>query len=90
MCKKLCFLISVVFMLGMVSSAAAADPDLVAQYNFENNVQDSTANAYHGTVIGTAVYVDSNRPGGGKGFSFDGASYISLPTGTVTWADDVM
>ena len=35
---------------------ATDDPSLVAQYAFENNVNDNTSNNNHGTVVGTTSY----------------------------------
>ena len=52
MCKKACFLACSAFVLWLISSASAA---LVARYNFEGNVQDSSGSGFHGTVIDGAI-----------------------------------
>lgn len=58
--------------------------NLIAHYDFEDNVNDSSSNAYHGTVNGTASYVTGSGRGGNKAFSFDGGTYIDLPSATVS------
>ena len=52
--------------------------DLIAQYKFENNTSDNSGNNYHGTVHGTAGYVNGPATLGGKAFSFNGSTNISV------------
>jgi len=80
MYKKLLSLIVVLLLAGSVSAA------LVAQYEFEQNADDSTANAYDGTVTGTATYVAG--PVDGNAISLDGSTWIDVPAGTVTGLTD--
>jgi len=54
---------------------------LVANFALENNAEDSSGNAHHGTVVGGPVYVDG--PAGlGMALEFDGtgAQYVDLGT----------
>jgi len=80
MLKKL---ISLLVILVLAGSASAG---LVAQYDFESDVTDSTANHYDGTATGTVGYVAGLD--GGNAASFDGSNYVSLPTGTLSGLSD--
>ncbi|MCK4293455.1 MAG: hypothetical protein KAY65_09680 [Planctomycetes bacterium] len=76
----------------------APDPaGLKAWYQFENNANDSSPNANHGTENGFPLYV-AGRPGYGQAISLDGTDdYVSLPIGSqiaslgscsfVSWVD---
>ncbi len=57
--------------------------DLVAQYNFENNLNDASGNGYDGTSPWALVYTDA--PGDyGEAISFGGeGDYVELPIGSV-------
>jgi len=67
-CKKLCFLISLVLVLGLVNNASA---DLVAAYTFEGNADDCSGEGHHGTVHGSASY-SSDAVFGSQSISFTG------------------
>ncbi len=58
MCRKLIYLVSFVFVLGLVLTVAAegADPSLVAWYRFDGNALDSSGNDLHGTEMGNPTY----------------------------------
>jgi hypothetical protein len=74
MCKKLFYPISLVLVLGMVSSASA---DLVAHWKFDegsgDTAFDSSGNEYHATLVDNPVWVPGrlggaiNLEGGGYG-----------------------
>jgi len=59
--------------------AAAPEPvdpgtdGLVAQYSFENDVNDSSGNGLNGTIVGNATFAQGKV---GTAMEFDGASYI--------------
>ncbi|MBN1359741.1 MAG: discoidin domain-containing protein [Sedimentisphaerales bacterium] len=57
--------------------------DLVAQYDFENNLNDATGNGYDGTSPWALVYTDA--PGSyGQAISFAGeGDYVELPVGSL-------
>lgn len=93
MCRKLIFLISFVFVLGLATTAAeAADPSLVAYWNFDEGsgttAYDSSNNGYDGTLVGGVTWVEGRF---GGGIELDGSSgYVSVPdftltTGTITF-----
>jgi len=58
MCRKLTFLASFVFVLGlfMACPADAGDPNLVVWFEFEGNADDSSGNARHGSPHGALAY----------------------------------
>jgi len=58
MCRKMIYLFSFVFVLGLVLTSAAegADPSLVAWYRFDGNALDSSGNELHGTEMGNPTY----------------------------------
>jgi hypothetical protein len=83
MCRKL---LLVLMVLGCVGSVQAA---LVHEWEFDNNVSDTSGSGNHGTVTGTTSYVspvDDWNGGTGKAFGFDEATKIedlnptNLPT----------
>lgn len=69
-------LLSMVLVLALTGPASAAT--LVAEYQFENNVADSTANANNGTVRGAAISYVAGRFGSAA--HFGGATAISVPS----------
>jgi xanthosine utilization system XapX-like protein len=73
MCRKLLILLMV---LGFVGSVQAA---LVHEWEFDNNVSDTSGSGNTGTVTGTAAYadpVDDWNGGTGKSFAFNGSTYV--------------
>jgi hypothetical protein len=54
---------------------------LVASYSFENNVDDSSGNGHHGTILGTPTYVDGPA-GKGKALLFPGTPGSAVDLGT--------
>jgi hypothetical protein len=63
-------------------------PGLQLLYPFENQANDYSGNARHGTVNGSGVY--ATRPNGGRCLYFDGTGdYVETPSfglsGTVVW-----
>ena len=64
MCKKLIFLVSLVFMLSSAwtSSAGAADPGLVGWWKFDEGsgtvAADSSGNGMDGTLVSDPVWRD--------------------------------
>jgi len=54
---------------------------LVAYYALENNAEDSSANGYHGRVVGSPIYI-AGPPGCGMAMQFSGAvgQYVDLGT----------
>ena len=73
MCRKLLLLLLV---LGFVGSVQAA---LVHEWEFDNNVSDTSGSGNHGTVTGTTSYVspvDDWNGGTGKAFHLDEATHV--------------
>jgi hypothetical protein len=64
-----------------------ASPNCHLLYPFENQANDYSGNARHGTVTGSGVY--ATRPNGGRCLYFDGDDYVKTPSfglsGTVLW-----
>jgi hypothetical protein len=63
-------------------------PNLQLLYPFENQANDYSGNARHGTVNGSGVY--ATKPNGGRCLYFDGTGdYVNTPafglSGTVVW-----
>ena len=63
-------------------------PNTQLHYPFENQANDYSGNARHGTVNGSGVY--ATRPNGGRCLYFDGVGdYVATPSfglsGTVVW-----
>jgi len=56
-------------LLGLCAEASAAEPNLVSWWKFDDNVNDSSGNGYHGTIIGAPIYVDGKV---GQALDFDG------------------
>jgi len=54
---------------------------LVASYSLENNVEDSSGNGHHGTILGTPTYVDGPA-GKGKAMLFPGTPGNAVNLGT--------
>ncbi len=54
---------------------------LVASYSLENNVEDSSGNGHHGTILGTPTYVDGPA-GKGKALLFPGTPGNAVNLGT--------
>lgn len=54
------------------------DNSCIAYYKFENNVDDSSGNNYHGTWSGTAIYEQNGLHG--RCVKLDGNSYIDFST----------
>jgi len=87
MYRKAYLLVSFVLVFGLLSGAQAS---LVVEWEFDNsNTNDTSGQGNHGTVTGTATYVDGVdywKTSTGKAFSFDGSTKIedlsapSLPT----------
>ena len=58
-------------------SAPSIDPDLVAWFEFQNDVTDSTDNGNNGTINGNPSYVTGHI---GNGMDFDGSDdYVGFP-----------
>ena len=59
MCKRFVYLISLVFLVALVSAgpAVAADPSLQLWLRLDGNADDSSNYARHGTENGTIAYV---------------------------------
>ena len=75
MCRKLTYLVCLVFALGLVMPGAA-DAALNAWWEMSDNADDSTANNNDGTVNGGASYVTGYA---GKALSFDGTDdYVDV------------
>ena len=73
MCRKLLLLVLV---LGFVGSVQAA---LVHEWDFDSNVTDGSGSGNHGTLTGTATYVDpvdAWNGGTGKALSLNGATKV--------------
>ena len=77
MCRKLLLLIMV---LGFVGSVQAA---LVHEWNFNDNLSDTSGSGNHGTLTGTASYVspvDDWNGGTGKALYLNGSTRVDDPT----------
>jgi hypothetical protein len=62
--------------------------NLVAYYDFENDVQDNSGHSRHGTAMNGPTYV-SGPAGYGRAMKFDGANdYVQLPIGPAIAAMD--
>jgi hypothetical protein len=67
MCKKMIFLITVALAMGLVAERAAADPDLLAHWMFDNPGDpghDDSGNGRDFTVHGAAAYTASGKING--------------------------
>ena len=73
MCRILIMLASFVLVLGLLPVARAADPSLIAWYQFEDNTNDSSNYANHATAYGGPLWVDS-LAGRGRAIEFDGGN----------------
>ena len=69
MYRKISFLICLVLAVGIVGSAWAVPPNVVHEWKFENNLNDTSGSGNHGTVDGNPVYVTGVS---GKALQFDG------------------
>src|SRR3989344_7158871 len=59
-----------------VTGRVVAENSLVAQYKFENNLDDSSGNGNNGAISsGSANYVDGKA---GKAISFTGSNYVTI------------
>jgi len=82
MCRKLVFLISFVFVLGLATTVAeAADPDLIAWWTCDegagNVVGDASGNGHDGTFVeGDPAWVDGIR---GSAVQLTGPTLIEIP-----------
>ena len=79
MCKKLIYLLSLVFVLSMVltGSADAADPNLLLWLEFEGDANDSSNYGRHGLVTGSLTYGTGVI---GQAADLDGsANYVTIP-----------
>ncbi len=62
--KKLFLFICLLWPLGMISESPASEPDLVAQWNFDDGTaNDSSGNGYHGTMMGGALVISDPERG---------------------------
>jgi hypothetical protein len=52
--------------------------NLIAYYTFENNVQDSSGNGYHGAIVGDPLYVKSVTTDYSKALEFDDDDCVDL------------
>jgi len=59
--KRLVFMLAVCLVLPMVAGAA-----LVAHYEFEGDLSDSTGNGWDGSAVGTIGYASSSKAGGNQ------------------------
>ncbi|MHC4500425.1 MAG: LamG-like jellyroll fold domain-containing protein, partial [Planctomycetota bacterium] len=87
MCRKLCFLISFVLLLGLAGDTLA---DLVGWWGFDegsdNTAYDYSSGGNDGTITGSATWV-AGRVGGALSFDFDGFGLdgsVSLPSDTLS------
>jgi hypothetical protein len=94
MCKRLIYLVSLVFVLGPVSSASA---ELVAHWTFDEGTGDtafdSSGNEYHATLVGNpawvpgrlggAINLENGGYGGILGLSYEGSGFLGLTV--CTW-----
>ena len=76
MSKKLTFLASFIFVLGVVSPAISQeDPSLMGWWSFDGHALDSSGNGRHGTLMGTPSY----GPGVfGHALELDGDDYVAI------------
>ncbi len=65
----------------------SGEPDLLANWSFEENILDNTVHQNHGSLYGTSLFTEGQ--GGSKALSLDGAtSFIQLPA-TLPHADAI-
>ena len=57
----------------------AAEPSLIACYDFEDNLQDATPNMMDAAAFGRTNYVTTQHKSGQKALSFVGSNYVQLP-----------
>jgi len=67
-----------------VTPTAPSTSDLVAHYQFQGNVQDSSGNGYHGTVTGEPTYVAGQI---GQALNVRGSSSVTAGNIGITGAD---
>jgi len=60
---------------------SSSPSSLVAHYQFEDNLSDSTGNGNTGTAVGTETYVAGAD---GQAFDFDGSTTVQIDSGLVT------
>ena len=61
-----------------VTAAPTGEPDLLANWSFENNLQDNTLHARHAALYGQAAFVEG--PGTSSALSLDGKeAFVQLP-----------
>ena len=82
MCRKLAFLVFVVFGLFLMSSVKAADPDLAAYWKFDEGsgttAYDSSGNGNDGVFNGNPQWVAGKY---GGALEFDGDDYVNCGNG---------
>jgi len=66
--------------VGRLGSVDPGSSGLVMHYALENNVEDSSGDGHHGTVVGDPVYIDGQV---GSALEFDGTSSQYVDMGTV-------
>ena len=54
---------------------------LLGEWLFEDNVNDTSGNNYHGTHVGTASYVTDTPTGSGKAINLNGNKYVKVDDG---------
>jgi len=82
---KSILLAALVLISGLLMSAQAADPSLLAWYQLEDNADDSSDYGNHATARGGPQYIDG-LSGYGRAMSFDGADDY-LDTGRILLAN---
>ena len=93
MCRKLVFLISFVFVLGLATTVAeAADPDLIAWWTCDegagNVVGDASGNGHDGTFVnGDPAWVEGIR---GSAVQLTGPTLIEIPPLNVVLTEATM
>ncbi|MHC4324932.1 MAG: LamG domain-containing protein, partial [Planctomycetota bacterium] len=76
MSKKLIFLISFIFMLGMVSPGMGQDdPSLMGWWSFDGHTNDVSGNGRHGTINGDPSFLVGVF---GLALEFDGDDYVTI------------
>ena len=84
---SICSVLAFALVLGLFPATGAADPSLVGWYQFENNADDSSDYANHGTAQGGPLW--TNGPSGyGRAIEFDGVDdYVEVPHNAVLTVD---
>ena len=54
---------------------------LLGEWLFEDSVNDTSGNNYHGTHVGTASYVTDTPTGAGKAINLNGNKYVKVDDG---------